>query len=76
MITEYEAVRKLGRDAFGKNERGSDGDLHEIFADNIRRSPYFIPELDLVAVMDDGFILGHGIFFGLPMGDDGSRIMT
>ena len=72
---EYEAVRQLDRDAFGKNERGSDADLHEIFADNIRRSPYFIPELDLIAVMESGFILGHGIFSRLPMGDDGSHVI-
>jgi len=40
----------------------------EFFADNIRKSPYFIPELDLVAVTNEGFILGHGIFFGASHG--------
>lgn len=61
---EYGIIRKLDRDAFEFNDRDSDGDFHEVFADNIRRSPYYIPELDLVAVTDDGLsYLGHAIFF-------------
>jgi len=60
---EYETVRQLDSDAFRYNEFGDDGEFHRIFADNIRKSPYFIPELDLVAVTNEGFILGHGIFF-------------
>ena len=72
---EYSIIRKLDRDAFEFNERGSDGDFHEVFADNIRRSPYYIPELDLVAVTDDGYFLGHAIFSKLPMGDNGAHII-
>jgi predicted N-acetyltransferase YhbS len=82
--TEYPAVRRLDRDAFGFNERDSDPDFHEVFADNIRRSPYFIQELDLIAVANDGVtsdtvtdsgvILGHGIFSALPMGDEANHI--
>lgn len=73
---EYDFIRKLDRAAFEFNERGSDGDFHEVFADNIRRSPYYIPELDLVAVTDDGFTyLGHAIFSRLPMGDNGEHII-
>jgi predicted N-acetyltransferase YhbS len=72
---EYNIVRQLDRDAFGYNERGSDGEFHAVLADNIRRSPYFIPELDLVAIRKDGFILGHGIFSSLPMGDAGKHVI-
>jgi len=73
---EYGIIRKLDREAFQYNERGSNGDLHEVFTDNIRRSPYYIPELDLVAVMDDGFTyLGHAVFSALPMGDNGEHIV-
>lgn len=72
---EYDSIRKLDHDAFEFNGRGSDGDFHEVFADNIRRSLYYIPELDLVAVTDDGFTLGHGIFSALPMGDKGEHIL-
>ncbi|MDF2588972.1 MAG: aminoglycoside phosphotransferase [Anaerocolumna sp.] len=73
---EYDIIRNLDRDAFQHNERGSDGDFHEVFADNIRRSPYYIPELDLVAVTDDDFTyLGHAIFSALPMGDNGEHIV-
>lgn len=42
---EYETVRQLDSDAFRYNESGDDGDFHRIFADNIRKSPYFIPKL-------------------------------
>jgi predicted N-acetyltransferase YhbS/thiamine kinase-like enzyme len=73
---EYSIIRKLDRDAFEYNERESDGDFHEVFADNIRRSPYYIPELDLVAVADDALTyLGHAIFSKLPMGDNGEHIV-
>lgn len=73
---EYSVIRKLDRAAFEFNERGSDGDFHEVFADNIRRSPYYIPELDLAAVTDDGLTyLGHAIFSALPMGDNGEQIV-
>lgn len=73
---EYAKIRKLDRDAFEFNERGSDGDFHEAFADNIRRSPYYIPELNLIAVTDDGLTyLGHAIFSKLPMGDNGEHII-
>jgi len=65
---EYETVRQLDSDAFRYNEFGDDGEFHRIFADNIRKSPYFIPELDLVAVTNEGFILGLGIFFGASHG--------
>jgi predicted N-acetyltransferase YhbS len=69
---EYEAIRKLDRDAFEYNERGSDGYWHEVFGNNIHRSPHYIPELELVAVTDDGVYLGHAIFSTLPIGDGGS----
>lgn len=73
---EYGIIRKLDRDAFQYNERNSDGDFHEVFADNIRRSLYYIPELDLVAVTDDdSTYLGHAIFSALPMGDNGEQII-
>lgn len=73
---EYGIIRKLDRDAFQYNERNSDGDFHEVFADNIRRSPYYIPELELVAVTDDDLTyLGHAIFSALPMGDNGEHII-
>jgi predicted N-acetyltransferase YhbS len=72
---EYSEVRQLDRDAFGFNERDSDGAFHEVFADNIRRSPHSIPELDLVAVTDDGVILGHGIFSALPMDDNAAHVV-
>lgn len=36
-LSEYPEVRLLDRDSFGKNERGSNADEHEIFADNIRK---------------------------------------
>jgi predicted N-acetyltransferase YhbS/thiamine kinase-like enzyme len=73
---EYDIIRKLDRDAFENNERGSDGDFHEVFADNIRRSPYYIPELDLVAITDDDSnYIGHAIFSAMPMGDYGEHII-
>ncbi len=73
---EYRIIRKLDRDAFEYNERDSDGNFHEVFADNIRHSPYYIPELDLVAAFDDSLTcLGHAIFSALPMGDDGEHIV-
>lgn len=73
---DYNAVRRLDRDAFEYNECGSDGYWHEIFGDNIRRSPYYIPALELVAVTDeDSSCLGHAIFSALPMGDDGEHII-
>jgi len=72
---EYGIIRKLDRDAFEYNERDSDGDFHEVFADNIRNSPYVVPELDLVAVTDDGCYLGHAIFSRLPMGNNGEHIV-
>lgn len=72
---EYAIVRCLDRDAFAMNERGSDGEFHSKLSDHIRKSPYYIPELDLVAVTDDGDILGHGIFSALPMGDDGEHVI-
>lgn len=75
-IEEYGIIRRLDREAFQNNERDSDGDFHEILADNIRRSPYYIPELDLVAVTDDDLTyLGHVIFSALPMGDNGEHII-
>lgn len=37
--------------------------------------PYFIPELDLIAVTDAGFLIGHGVFSALPMGDDGRHVV-
>ena len=72
---EYDAARRLDREAFGCNERGSDPDLHEVFADNVRRSPYYLPGLDLVAVTSDGLMLGHAIFSALPMGDGGEHVV-
>ena len=73
---EIQEIRELDRDAFAYNERGSDGAFHEVFADNIRRSPYFIPQLDLVAVAQDGVTcLGHAIFSMLPMGDAGEHVV-
>jgi predicted N-acetyltransferase YhbS len=73
---EYGIIRKLDRNAFEYNERSSDGYWHEIFGDNIRRSPYYIPELELVAVMDEGSTyLGHAIFSALPMGDNGKHVV-
>ena len=73
---EYGVIRQLDRDAFEYNERGSDGDFHEVFVDNIRRSPYYISELDLVAVADDELTyLGHAVFSKLPMGDNGESII-
>ena len=72
---EYETVRQLDSDAFRYNESGDDGDFHRIFADNIRKSPYFIQEIDLVAVTNEGFILGHGIFSALPMGDAANHVV-
>ena len=75
-LDEYDVIRKLDRDAFEYNERDSDGDFHEVFADNIRRSPYYIPELDLIAVAEDGLTyLGHALFSKLPMGDNGEHIV-
>ena len=73
---EYGIIGKLNRDAFEYNERGSDGYWHEVFTDNIRRSPYYIPELELVAITDDGLVyLGHAVFSKLPMGDNGEHII-
>jgi predicted N-acetyltransferase YhbS len=73
---EYSIIRQLDRDAFEFNERGSDGDFHEVFTDNIRRSPYYIPELELVAVTEDGAdYLGHAVFSRLPLGDSGEHIV-
>ena len=71
---EYDVVRKLDRDTFGYNNP-DDADLHENYADKVRISSYFIPELDLVAVTDEGFIIGHAIFSALPMGDEGEHII-
>ncbi|MCL2478921.1 MAG: N-acetyltransferase [Treponema sp.] len=75
-LPEYDTVRQLDRESFGNNEHGGNADFHEIFADKIRRSEFYIPELDLVAATDQGLILGHGIFSRLPMGDDGSRVVV
>lgn len=73
---EYEIIRKLDRESFEYNERDSDGNFHEVFADNIRRSLYYIPELDLITVTEDGLIyLGHAIFSKLPMDDNGQNIV-
>ncbi|MCL2834028.1 MAG: N-acetyltransferase [Treponema sp.] len=72
-LPEYETIRQLDREAFVYNIHGGEADYHEIFADKVRRSPYFIPELDLAAEKDDGLIIGHGIFSRLPMGDTGTR---
>jgi Predicted acetyltransferase len=68
--TEYQEVRMLDSTSFGKNERGSNADEHKVLADNIRKSPYYLPELDLIAVEEGELILGHAIFSSLPMGDD------
>ncbi len=43
---DYGIIRKLDRNAFQYNERNRDGSFHGVFADNIRRSPYYIPEGD------------------------------
>ncbi len=72
---EYKIIRKLDRDAFEYNERGSDGYWHELYAENIRHSPYYIPELELVAVKNDGTYYGHAVFSALPMGDNGEHII-
>jgi len=72
---DYEAIRRLDCDAFEYNERGSDGYWHEILGNNIRRSPYYIPELEMIAVTDDGIYLGHAIFSALPMGDNAEHIV-
>jgi predicted N-acetyltransferase YhbS len=72
---EYQKVRMLDRNSFGKNERGSSADEHEVFADNIRKSPYFIRELDLIASDENGLILGHAIFSALPMGDNNNHVV-
>ncbi|MCL1793189.1 MAG: N-acetyltransferase [Oscillospiraceae bacterium] len=72
---EYEIIRKLDRDAFGYGKLDGSGDFHEVFADNVRRSPYYISELDLAAVSSDGIYLGHAIFSALPMGDKGEHII-
>ncbi|MDD4415140.1 MAG: hypothetical protein PHR14_11480 [Oscillospiraceae bacterium] len=34
--SEYGIIRKLDRAAFEFNERGSDGDFHEVFAEVIK----------------------------------------
>lgn len=72
---EYEAIRTLDSEAFANNERHSDGELHRVLADNVRRSPYFIPALDLVAVTAEGELIGHGIFSALPMGDAAEHVV-
>ena len=72
---EYGVIRKLDREAFGYGKFDGSGDFHEVFADNVRRSPYYIPELDLAAVSNDGIYLGHAIFSALPMGDKGEHII-
>lgn len=72
---DYGNIRMLDREAFGCNERGSDADFHERFADRIRKSDYYIPELELVAAGDSGLLLGHVIFTALPMGDRGEHVV-
>lgn len=72
---EYKDIRMLDREAFGCNERGSDADFHEKFADRIRESKYYIPELELVAAEINGMLIGHIIFTALPMGDGGEHVV-
>ena len=73
---EYGIISKLNHAAFEYNERGGDSYRHEIFADNIRRSPYYIPELDLIIITNDGAnYLGHAVFTSIPMGDNGKHII-
>ena len=69
---EYAAVRSLDREAFERNERGSDGDFHERFADRIRGSELYLPGLELVA-LTDGILIGHMVCAELPMGDGNPR---
>lgn len=75
MPQDYGNIRMLDRVAFGCNERGSDADFHERFADRIRKSEYYIPELELVAVGESGLLIGHAIFTALPMGDNGEHVV-
>lgn len=69
----YSDARELDAEAFGNNERGSDPELHYRLADNLRDSPFFIPELDLAALSYDGALLGHAIFSRLPLPGDERR---
>jgi len=72
---DYADIRQLVSDAFTYNERGSDGVFHEAYMDYIRRSPYAVPELEIIAVSaDTGMYLGHAVFTALPMGENAKII--
>ena len=63
---DYSEIRSLVKEAFAMAEH-SDGDEHNLI-DRIRMSDEYIPELSLVAVMDDA-VVGHIMFSKILIGN-------
>lgn len=67
---DLDQIHDLHRDAFGRPEEAE-------LVDAIRSGPDFIPELSLVAVADDGSVLGHVLMSRIgfrPAGAESPRI--
>ena len=64
---DYSEIRSLVKEAFAMAEH-SDGDEHNLI-DRIRMSDEYIPELSLVAVMDDA-VVGHIMFSKILIGNE------
>jgi putative acetyltransferase len=64
---DHAAIRGVNDAAFGRTAEG-------MLVDALRRSPAFIPELSLVAEVEDGGIVGHILFTHLKVvGGNGSH---
>jgi len=59
--SDYDKVRQLVKTSFATNE-DDDGTTH-YYLDELRKKDVFIPELSLVAEIDDGAIIGQVVLY-------------
>lgn len=64
--SEFAEIRELVRRTFAEHTPYSDGVGEADLIDEIRRSPYYKPELSFVALLD-GKIVGHFMFSEFPL---------
>ncbi|MBE5801294.1 MAG: N-acetyltransferase [Clostridiales bacterium] len=63
---DYAAIDQLVQRTFAQHTGYSDGAGEVAFIHEIREKPYYVPELSLVAILDEQ-IVGHVMFSRLPL---------